>query len=184
MEKTTTIFALAGRRIDAVGTEVPRFPSENIELVRRRLLQLFEKHKPTALVSSAACGADLIALEEAGALGMRRRVVLPFDRDRFRQTSVVDRPGDWANVYDRIIAEVQLNGDLVTLSGDSSDTEAYAVASEAIFTEATCLGWRAEQDVRAVLVWDGVPRDEDDLTKLFGDEAKLRGIPIIEVKTI
>jgi hypothetical protein len=184
MEKTSTIFALAGRRIDAAGTEPPRFPSKNIELVRQRLLQLFAFHRPKALVSSAACGADLIALEEAGARGVRRRVVLPFDRDRFRQTSVVDRPGDWADVYERIVNEVDSNGDLVTLSGVLQGAEAYAAASGAIFAEARVLGRNSEQDVCAIVVWDGIPRDKDDLTKLFGDEAKLRGIPVIEVKTI
>jgi hypothetical protein len=36
-----------------------------------------------ALVCSAACGADLIALEEAERLGIRRCSVLPFSPDRF-----------------------------------------------------------------------------------------------------
>jgi hypothetical protein len=36
-----------------------------------------------AFVSSAACGADLIALEEAERLGIRRCSVLPFSPDRF-----------------------------------------------------------------------------------------------------
>ena len=87
------IIALAGRRIDAADADTQRFPVENIELVRRRLRELFERERPEALVSSAACGADLIALDEAGALGIRRRVILPFDRRRFRETSVIDRPG-------------------------------------------------------------------------------------------
>jgi hypothetical protein len=94
------------------------------------------------------------------------------------------RPGDWADVYERIVDEVDANGDLVTLSGVLVGTEAYAAASGAIFAEARVLGRNSEQDVCAIVVWDGVPRDKDDLTKLFGDEAKLRGIPVIEVKTI
>jgi hypothetical protein len=184
MGQTSIIFALAGRRIDAAGVKPPRFPSENIELVRQRLLHVFAEYQPKALVSSAACGADLIALEEAGARGVRRRIVLPFDRHRFRRTSVADRPGDWAKAYDRILDEVESSGDLVTLSSDSQGTDAYAAATGAIFTEAHALSRNAEQDVWAILVWDGVPRDKDDLTKLFGDQAKLRGIPVIEIKTV
>ena len=63
-----------------------------------------------ALVSSAARGADLLALEEAGNLGMRRRCIPPFNRKRFRETSVVDQPGDWGNLYERIVDAVEANG--------------------------------------------------------------------------
>ena len=37
-------------------------------------------------------------------LGMPFRIVLPFDKKTFRETSVVDRPGDWGPRYDRICA--------------------------------------------------------------------------------
>ena len=67
------------------------------------------------VVSSAACGADLLALEQAGGLGLRRRVVIPFDRERFRAGSVVDRPGDWGGLYDSILDAVGAQGDLVVL---------------------------------------------------------------------
>ena len=50
----------------------------------------------SVLVCSAACGADLIALQAAGRVSLRRRIVLPFEPSRFRDSSVVDRPGDWA----------------------------------------------------------------------------------------
>src|SRR4030095_8073400 len=108
------IIALAGRRIDAPDAATPRFPVENTEVAARRIHELLEAQGATALVSSAACGADLLALVEAGALGIRRRVVLPFDRKRFREISVVDRPGEWGRLYDDVLDEVSSNGDLVT----------------------------------------------------------------------
>ena len=178
------IIALAGRRIDAPGAEIKRFPVDNIELVRRRLRELFEKSEPKALISSAACGADLIALQEAGALGIRRRVILPFDRRRFRDASVIDRPGDWGRVYDRVLNEVESNGDLVTLSGDSDGPRAYSAANRAILAEAGALGLETRHYINTVLVWDGTSRGEDDLTKLFANEAKARGFPIVEIKTV
>ena len=178
------IIALAGRRIDAPGAEIKRFPVDNIELVRWRLRELFGKSEPKALISSAACGADLIALQEAGALEIRRRVILPFDRRRFRETSVIDRPGDWGGVYDRVLDEVESSGDLVTLSGDSDCTQAYTDANNAILAEASALSLESQHDIRTVLVWDGAPRGEDDLTKMFSNEAKARGFPIVEIKTV
>ncbi len=75
------IVALAGRRIDAEAAQTASFPLANVARVRQELHDLLVKLKPLALVSSAACGADLLALDEAGALGIRRRVVLPFDAD-------------------------------------------------------------------------------------------------------
>src|SRR5947209_15289312 len=87
------VVALVGRRIDGIGTNPPRFPVENVPIVRERIANMLIKERAIALVCSAACGASLLALEEAGRLGIRRRIVLPFSPDRFRETSVVDRPG-------------------------------------------------------------------------------------------
>src|SRR5450432_2011251 len=91
------IIALAGRRVDPVHAKQQRFPaaSKNVEIVRERIRIILQTEGATVLVSSAACGADLLALSEAGALGLRRRVVLPYDRKEFRATSVTDRPGEW-----------------------------------------------------------------------------------------
>src|SRR5512132_2440642 len=98
------IIAVAGRRIDAEGASPARFPLKNVALVRQRLEEVFSRETATAVVSSGACGADLVALTAAGARGMRRRMVLPFGRDEFRTSSVIDRPGDWGPVYDRLLA--------------------------------------------------------------------------------
>src|ERR1700687_257733 len=106
------IVALAGRRVDPVDADTRRFPLENVTLVRKRLSELFVAERATALVSSAACGADLAALEAAERLGLRWRIVLPFAPERFRQTSVIDRPGDWGPVFDRLIAQSRIAGDL------------------------------------------------------------------------
>ena len=140
--------ALAGRRIDAEGADTPRFPLSQVETVRRRLHDLFVGQQIGAIVRSAAYGADLVALEEAGKLGIRRRVVLPFAKERFRQTSVVDRPGNWGEVYDHIIADVETRGDLIVLPsmvGDEDD--AYWVLQ---------LGLNAgAPKVSLIAVWDG-----------------------------
>src|SRR5690349_3650476 len=102
-EKQRVVIALAGRRVDPPGADPRRFPLENVETVSKRIGQLFAERNAAALVSAAACGADLLALEVAKSRHMRRRVVLPFSRDVFRRTSVVDRPGDWGDRYDRAL---------------------------------------------------------------------------------
>jgi hypothetical protein len=130
------VIALAGRRIDAPGADPPRFPFGSLPSVRQRLADLLVEERATALICSAACGADLVALEAAEGLGIRRRIVLPFAPERFRTTSVTDRPGDSGPVYDRLIGAAETAGDLVVLHGDNGDDSAYAAANRAIIREA------------------------------------------------
>ena len=70
------VVALAGRRIDAADAANP-FSPRQVRGRSRSVAALLRAERIEALVCSAACGADLIALEAAGALGLRRRVVLP-----------------------------------------------------------------------------------------------------------
>jgi hypothetical protein len=177
------IIALAGRRVDAAGAKQLRFPLQNVDMVRARVREMLEAQAARIVVCSAACGADLIALSEAGSLGLRRRVVLPFDRKLFRDTSVVDRPGDWGTVYDRVLEEVQAAGDLVLMEKTPNE-EAYSAANLAILYEATSLAERLGHPAGAALVWDGASRGDHDITEEFGIEARKRGLAVIEVKTI
>jgi hypothetical protein len=160
------VVALAGRRIDAAGAAPPRFPLEAVPAVRARLAELFLRDAVVAVVCSAACGADLIAPEEAGRLDVRRRIVLPFASKRFRETSVVDRPGDWGPVFDRFVEEAEANGDLVVLGDVGGDNDAaYAAANEAIVCEAQRLareGAGAARRLVSVIVWEGAARPGSD----------------------
>jgi hypothetical protein len=175
------VLALAGRRIDAAGAEEVRFPLENVASVRRRLLALMSAHGARALVCSAAAGADLLALDAALELGLRARIVLPFDRVRFRDASVTDRPGDFGRLFDRIIDAVQARGDLVVMEGASTDAASYRAANEAILDEAARLARPAVPI--AVVAWDGRPRGSEDATAAFASAARGYGWSVLEVLT-
>ncbi len=95
------VLIAAGRRVDATDATVPRFPASQVAEVRRKVQELFNQEKPLAVVCSAACGADLIVLDVAESMGVKRYVLLPSKPAEFRKSSVVDRPGDWGDVYDR-----------------------------------------------------------------------------------
>ncbi|MGG5890100.1 hypothetical protein ACLF3G_23510 [Falsiroseomonas sp. HC035] len=168
------VVALAGRRVDAEDAETQRFPSTQVPLVRERLAELLAAEGAEALVCSAACGADLLALEVAERLGLRRRIVLPFALGRFRETSVVDRPGDWGPVFDRLVAAAEAAGDLVVLeAGDGS--AAYAAANEAILREARALATGAPRRLVAVVAWEGSAREGSDATEGFRQLATQAG---------
>ena len=76
------VIALAGRRIDAPETKPARFPLKNVPIVRERLAALLAAEHAEALVCSAACGADLIALAEAERLGELQRKLLEAARPK------------------------------------------------------------------------------------------------------
>jgi hypothetical protein len=177
------VAALAGRRIDAGDAPQRRFPLANVGLVRERLTALLRAERIEGLVCSAACGADLIALDLAGCLRLRRRVVLPFAADRFRASSVTDRPGDWGPLFDRVIGALAATGDVVTLGLDPGDDDAYAAANDALLDEAERLAGDDPQAVVAAIVWEGRSRGEGDLTEAFATAARARNHPVREVLT-
>jgi|ERR1039458_2460443 hypothetical protein len=177
------IFVLVGRRIDLPDAETVRFPLRNVGLVRNRLFALLERQPAGTLVCSAACGADLLALEAAGQLGWRRFVILPFDRARFRDTSVMDRPGDWGALYDRILDEVDSAGDLLVESTPPG-RDAYAFANHRVLEEAGRMAAGSGQSPTAVVVWDGIDYGPDDLTGLFEAAAQTRAMRVLHVSTL
>jgi hypothetical protein len=177
------VYALAGRRPDRPDAEALRFPIANRGLVAKRVEALFADRQAGALVASAACGADLIALEVAGRLGMRRLVVLPFGRAKFRETSVTDRPGDWGDDYDHIIDEVDAAGGLTELGMKPNGDKPYLRTNEAIIERAAALAGDGGS-ARICLIWEGKPRGEDDITYQLAEAARGRGWPVDEVLTL
>ena len=107
------IITLSGRRIDKEGADVARFPFNNISRVKEQIAKLFTSLSPSILVCSRAYGTDLLALQVAGDLNIRRGVVLPFDPEVFKKTSVTDRPGNWGHLFDSISHKVKKEEGLV-----------------------------------------------------------------------
>ena len=180
---TPAIVALAGRRVDAKDADYRRFPLENVPLVQERIAAMLVAEGAEALVCSAACGADLVALAAAERLGLRRRIVLPFGPDEFRETSVTDRPGDWASLFDRQIAAARDAGDLVVLEVGDGDA-AYTAANEAIISEAQMLAAGSSRRRVAIVAWEGGPRDGTDATKGCLDLAVAAGFEQRSVSTL
>jgi len=184
----TAVVALAGRRIDLPDAQVPRFPLGNVQEVGRHIYEALCEMHAVALVCSAACGADLVALEQAKQLGLRRRVVLPFAPERFRETSVVDRPGNWGSLYDQQIAATAAAGDLLVLDIATGGDAAYAAANETIVREAQALARTVHPDrahrLIAILVWEGAPRPGSDATARFRDLARRAGFEEQSISTL
>ena len=176
------VVALAGRRIDAEGAPA-RFPLKQAPSVKGRLTRLLRGLQPDALVCSAACGADLLALEAAMALKIPVTIVLPFAPERFRETSVVDRPGDWGRRFDAVMKRAT-NGATadrihVIEPPAGGDDDVYVVATDAILDDAQKLAAKAAPAKRPNWLRSSsgraASRGEGDLTEYFRHSALKRG---------
>lgn len=128
------------------------------------------------MCSAAACGADIIALRAAKALGIPRTVILPYDRDLFRSTSVGDRPGDWED-YDEIMDEVVNEGGLEVLNFKEASPNAFQAVNTAILDRSQSLGY----PVQACIIWEGVDQGKGDYTAEFRNSARDRNIAVNEI---
>lgn len=185
------IVALAGRRIDAPDAKTPRFPSEMADSVKQRLVGCLRYVKAVHLVCSAACGADLLALLAAEELMIQKTIIIPFDSDTFRSTSVTDRPGNWGLIYDTFVQQLKGSDQFITLDYDKNDPEVYEKTNFRILDHAQNLarqyqhGHRAEKKSSgrtiALIVWEGKPKDSNDTTCHFMQEAQKRNFVIQEI---
>jgi hypothetical protein len=187
-----SVIALAGRRIDPDSASTPRFPFDQIDRVRAEIADRLSRLRVIALVCSAACGADLIALEAAQAMGLRTRIILPFSTSSFRRTSVVDRPHPeyWGAIFNRVTQAARDHGDLIVLDHAENDDAAYSAVNAAIVEEARRLGGikpsaraDASASLIAVVVWEGASRGPDDNTKQFAELAFNAGFQVETILT-
>ena len=163
---------LAGRRIDAADSEESRFPPAAAEHVALKLLRHFRQERVKRLTCSAACGADILALEVAEKLAIPATLVIPFTSNIFRAISVTDRPGDWGERFDRLVAAARRRGDLVELGLDVNDEKAFTAANERIVQSASISGPYRRL---AFVVWEGQTRGRADATADFLSRALSRG---------
>lgn len=155
-----TVAVLGGRRIDAPDASEPRLPQAAEGPVRDAIRGLLAREDVDLLVTSAACGADLLGLQAAEELGVRVRIVLPFDVERFRQQSVTDRGGRWGSIYDDLVGRAAARGDLIVREHPEG-VDAFAANNREVLREADAAG--AGRGI-AILVWDGEASGPEDAT--------------------
>jgi len=180
------ILALAGRRIDDPGEKVVSFPMKNIAGVKARLKALFISLKPSVLVCSGSCGADLLALEAAGELGIARSMVIPFSPELFISRSVEDRPGDWTNIFNKVYEKIKKEAKVIIMNYSADDAEAYRKTNVDILNRAQSLSESLgdNSDVRAIIVWESGSKGEKDTSAHFKKEAEQRGLRVEEINTL
>lgn len=178
-EKPGPVVVSAGRRVDASDASTPRFPPENVSAVRAKVEEFLQQRRPAAIVCSAACGADLLLLQAAQKEEVRCHVLLPSPPEAFRQSSVTDRPGDWGPLYDEI-----LRNSNVEVHEVPSGQEGYLEVNHRLLDKAQALADELGTSVAALVIWNGQPRGDDDVTAHFLREAGQRNFPVSEISTL
>ncbi|HER63034.1 MAG TPA: DUF4071 domain-containing protein, partial [Desulfobacteraceae bacterium] len=102
-----SVVLFSGHIIDYPGRRRNRFPPANEEMVRRHIAHWLDEQNGQIGFSSAACGSDILFLEEMLKRGGEINVVLPFDREAFIRTSVdVTGGGNWVERFEKILDQV------------------------------------------------------------------------------
>ena len=186
------IVILAGRRIDAEDADARRFPADQIKRVREEIKLFFVENNPHWLVCSGACGADLIALDVTVELNMPAKMILPFDADTFRSTSVTDRKGNWGILFDSIHDELNEKENVIILNFTKDDKDAYEKTNVAILKTADALFevngkqniYTVSEKKVALIIWEGTPKDSNDTTDHFRKLAIESGYTIREINSL
>lgn len=169
----------AGRRVDATDATEARFPRHNVSEVREKIRRVLEKQKPVAVVSSAACGADLLFLDVAGEMHLPRHILLPSNPEEFRMSSVTDRPGDWGELYSEA-----LRTSTVEVLKLPEGQKGYLETNLKLLDRAQALAAREHTTAEALVVWNQKSRGSDDVTAHFLEQAKLRKIHVLQISTL
>ena len=97
----------------------------------------------------------------------------------FRSKSVVDRPGEWGKVYDKVLSRSQRLGSLTVLDEPRGDDLAYLNATQAIIRKAALsIGLHL-----AVVVWEGSSRGVGDATEEFRRLASIANFEEVTILT-
>lgn len=177
------VIVSAGRRPDPDSATAVRFPAQNVVGVREKIRTELLKQKPSDVICSAACGTDLLLLDTAGELGIRRHLVLAGTREEFRRSSVADRPGGWEILFDRIVDTARGEGGVDFLRV-APGLDGYLATNLELLKTAEEAAAQRGAGVVALAIWDLKSRGEGDVTQHFIASARSRGHQVIEISTL
>ncbi|MBI2361812.1 MAG: hypothetical protein HYV15_00290, partial [Elusimicrobia bacterium] len=98
------VVVFSGHMIDRRGRRAARFPRRLEPRVRAELRERLRGLDAGIGYASAACGADILFLEEMLRRGGEVRVVLPSPPEKFRRDSVDAAGAGWGRRFDAVLA--------------------------------------------------------------------------------
>jgi hypothetical protein len=172
------VVVAGGHMLDAPDRSEPRFPVSEVPRVTaevRAALERWGSGPKTTLITAGASGADLIAAEQALALGAAIHLVLPLPPQEFEDRSVAAPGSDWVRRFRRVlkIAETEV-------IGESTGKAIFSQANDRIVE----LARSRDSRPNAIVVWNGQrgdgPGGTQNLVDQLGFEAPNEHIVVID----
>ncbi len=170
------VVVFAGHMIDQPGRPRPRFPQFLEQKVREGIATRLKKLDAAFGYSSAACGADILFLEEMLKRKGETHVVLPFQKNEFQKASVDIIPNaDWGKRFRRILTRVT-SVIIASERSTSRSAVAYEYANLLQHGLAILRAKILDTEVIPLAVWDGDPADGPWGTASFVDHWRSQGL--------
>jgi class 3 adenylate cyclase/tetratricopeptide (TPR) repeat protein len=152
------VVMFAGHMIDRPGRSSPRFPAELEQAVADAIGRRLDEIGECIGYTSAACGADILFLEALFERGREAHIVLPFDREKFREVSVELAPGSWGERFERALQQAT---EVITASEQkmSGSGMPFDYANRLLHGLASMRAEQLHSDLVGLAVWDGKPGD-------------------------
>lgn len=149
------IVVFAGHMVDRPDRTSPRFPEGLQDMVAREIAKCLSKYDAKISYSGAACGSDILFLEEMIRQGGETNVVLPVPVEEFLKASVDIVPGaDWSDRFRKVLEGASR---VIVASRHHISESAIALEYSNMMQNGLAL-LRAEvldTEVRPLVVWDG-----------------------------
>lgn len=185
--RVPSVIVFAGHMIDRPGRETLRFPPELETMVAKEIRERIEKLEPGFGFSSAACGSDILFLEEMLRRGAEISVVLPYNQDEFVRDSVEIVPvGEWRDRFDRILRRAAR-----VITGSNQRLEiggiSYEFCNELLLGLATIRARQLDAELIPLAVWNRVTGDGPggaasavELWRAAGYEPEIVDLPALD----
>jgi hypothetical protein len=173
------IIAYAGVQADEADRPVPRLPVAEEAGLAARLRGLLAALTPRLVVGALASGSDLLIVEQARLEACDIRILLPFDAETFKRTSVTPRGRRWEVRYDRLLAD--LGGRVQVADLDPDADESFYEHNSAMLDYAVELA-RPDEQILGLVVRPA-ETDAGTVSDDFANRAARAGITVLDVLT-
>jgi len=148
------VCVFSGHMLDKPDRETARLQPADIDRVQSEISDYFDSNQIGVTYSSAACGSDILFLEEAIRRGVESIIVLPFSPEDFKKSSVSFAGPDWEQRFDNVLNAAS---NIINLDDDASapGTIAYTYTNKYLDGAAMLRARALETEACCLVVWDG-----------------------------
>ncbi len=153
------VLLFSGHMVDRPDRARPRFPASMVPAADRAIEAEFTRLCTGATdraITSGASGGDLLFARHCLQRGLSLEIYLPFERERFIETSVAPGGAAWVDMFDEVLAHARTRLHVLSPGSEDDGDNAYARCNRAMLQRAHTLAGGA---VDLICIWDGSTGD-------------------------